>query len=203
MDCVGCDKCRLWGKMQITGLGTALKLLFSQPEELSPSNDGVVLSRSEAVAFINTLHRLSESLAAVDKFRELWARRGEMEKREEEGTMIDAKKEEEEAQDSNSVSSPSSSPVSSSTPEPILEEEEEEEEDSTTPLDNLDSIPSYEHDSTAETTTTTNNFVGNLTTLPLSCARAIWTKLVDLCEITGLSSWRRGGGNGGVFRGEL
>lgn len=28
MDCVGCDKCRLWGKLQITGLGTALKILF-------------------------------------------------------------------------------------------------------------------------------------------------------------------------------
>ncbi|XP_029657918.1 endoplasmic reticulum oxidoreductin-1-like, partial [Octopus sinensis] len=29
MDCVGCDKCRLWGKLQITGIGTALKILFS------------------------------------------------------------------------------------------------------------------------------------------------------------------------------
>ena len=29
MDCVACEKCRLWGKLQITGLGTALKILFS------------------------------------------------------------------------------------------------------------------------------------------------------------------------------
>lgn len=29
MDCVGCDKCRLWGKVQVTGIGTALKLLFA------------------------------------------------------------------------------------------------------------------------------------------------------------------------------
>ncbi|WFD28632.1 endoplasmic oxidoreductin-1 [Malassezia nana] len=29
MDCVGCDKCRLWGKVQVTGFGTALKLLFA------------------------------------------------------------------------------------------------------------------------------------------------------------------------------
>lgn len=29
MDCVGCDKCRLWGKLQIQGMGTALKILFS------------------------------------------------------------------------------------------------------------------------------------------------------------------------------
>jgi hypothetical protein len=29
MDCVGCQKCRLWGKIQTSGLGTALKVLFS------------------------------------------------------------------------------------------------------------------------------------------------------------------------------
>lgn len=28
MDCVGCDKCRLWGKLQVSGIGTALKILF-------------------------------------------------------------------------------------------------------------------------------------------------------------------------------
>lgn len=32
MDCVGCQKCRLWGKIQITGLGTALKVLFAYDE---------------------------------------------------------------------------------------------------------------------------------------------------------------------------
>lgn len=29
MDCVDCDKCRLWGKLQTHGMGTALKILFS------------------------------------------------------------------------------------------------------------------------------------------------------------------------------
>lgn len=33
MDCVGCDKCRLWGKVQTTGLGTALKILFELDEK--------------------------------------------------------------------------------------------------------------------------------------------------------------------------
>lgn len=70
MDCVGCDKCRLWGKLQITGLGTALKLLFSAEQD-----EKLVLSRGEVVTFVNTLHRLSESLAAVEKFRALWAAR--------------------------------------------------------------------------------------------------------------------------------
>ena len=32
MDCVGCDKCRLWGKLQTSGVGTALKILFELDE---------------------------------------------------------------------------------------------------------------------------------------------------------------------------
>lgn len=32
MDCVGCDKCRLWGKVQTTGLATAMKVLFELDE---------------------------------------------------------------------------------------------------------------------------------------------------------------------------
>ena len=31
LDCVSCEKCRLNGKVQIKGLGTAMKILFSQP----------------------------------------------------------------------------------------------------------------------------------------------------------------------------
>lgn len=33
MDCVGCDKCRLWGKVQTSGVGTALKILFELDEQ--------------------------------------------------------------------------------------------------------------------------------------------------------------------------
>lgn len=33
MDCVGCDKCRLWGKIQTSGVGTALKILFELDEK--------------------------------------------------------------------------------------------------------------------------------------------------------------------------
>lgn len=28
MDCVECEKCKVYGKMQIAGVGTALKILF-------------------------------------------------------------------------------------------------------------------------------------------------------------------------------
>ena len=33
MDCVGCDKCRLWGKIQTSGVATALKILFEIDEK--------------------------------------------------------------------------------------------------------------------------------------------------------------------------
>lgn len=74
MDCVGCDKCRLWGKTQVTGLATALKLLFSFDESAGAVED-FSLRRSEVVAFIWTLHRFSESLAAVEQFRNMWTKR--------------------------------------------------------------------------------------------------------------------------------
>jgi hypothetical protein len=32
LDCVSCEKCRLNGKVQIKGLGSAMKLLFSSPK---------------------------------------------------------------------------------------------------------------------------------------------------------------------------
>ncbi|TFK44401.1 hypothetical protein BDQ12DRAFT_620467 [Crucibulum laeve] len=73
MDCVGCDKCRLWGKVQTTGLATALKILFELDEKaLDPSSNSGLLHRSEVVALMNTLFRFSESLKAVDDFRQLW-----------------------------------------------------------------------------------------------------------------------------------
>ncbi|KZV88086.1 endoplasmic oxidoreductin-1 [Exidia glandulosa HHB12029] len=74
MDCVGCDKCRLWGKVQVTGVATALKILFELDEKaLDPIANPNLLQRSELVAFINTLHRFSESLHAANYFRKDWA----------------------------------------------------------------------------------------------------------------------------------
>ncbi len=65
MDCVGCDKCRLWGKLQTAGYGTALKVLFEY------DNDGAIpqLQRTELVALFNTYARLSSSLSNIQKFR--------------------------------------------------------------------------------------------------------------------------------------
>jgi ERO1-like protein beta len=66
MDCVGCDKCRLWGKLQTAGYGAALKVLF---EFENNSDDIPVLKRTELVALFNTLARISSSLEAVNEFR--------------------------------------------------------------------------------------------------------------------------------------
>lgn len=62
MDCVGCDKCKLWGKLQTQGLGTALKILFSgRFDNLHFHVNGVdkdfQLQRSEIVALINSIGR--------------------------------------------------------------------------------------------------------------------------------------------------
>lgn len=69
MDCVGCDKCRLWGKLQTQGMGTALKILFSGKFEynrqehthvLSDKNGGQIkfkLTRTELVALFNAFGR--------------------------------------------------------------------------------------------------------------------------------------------------
>ncbi|KAG6903086.1 hypothetical protein C0995_006273 [Termitomyces sp. Mi166 len=74
MDCVGCDKCRLWGKVQTTGLATALKILFELDEKtLDPNSNASLLQRSEVVALVNTLYRFTESLEAVNNFRNMWS----------------------------------------------------------------------------------------------------------------------------------
>ncbi|KAL1997903.1 hypothetical protein VTN02DRAFT_465 [Thermoascus thermophilus] len=67
MDCIGCDKCRLWGKLQINGYGTALKVLFDYDENKNGENPP--LRRTELVALINTFGRISHSLAVVRNFR--------------------------------------------------------------------------------------------------------------------------------------
>jgi hypothetical protein len=68
MDCVGCDKCRLWGKIQTAGYGTALKVLFEFDND---SKDIPVLKRTELVALFNTHARLAESIMAVGRFRDM------------------------------------------------------------------------------------------------------------------------------------
>ncbi|XP_059162228.1 ERO1-like protein beta isoform X2 [Physella acuta] len=76
MDCVGCDKCKLWGKLQILGMGTALKILFSGDSmglqsTVKSMNKDFQLTRTEIVALFNAFGRLSKSIHAIETFRKL------------------------------------------------------------------------------------------------------------------------------------
>ncbi|XP_035507889.1 ERO1-like protein alpha, partial [Morone saxatilis] len=78
MDCVGCFKCRLWGKLQTQGLGTSLKILFSerQIEALPASSNqrpSFQLSRQEIVSLLNAFGRISTSIRELKNFRALLA----------------------------------------------------------------------------------------------------------------------------------
>ncbi|KAI5062406.1 hypothetical protein GOP47_0022945 [Adiantum capillus-veneris] len=78
MDCVGCEKCRLWGKLQVLGLGTALEILFSHYNEGAlhlqndyhhhPPSPDLHLHRNEVIALINLLNKLSESIHLLHHF---------------------------------------------------------------------------------------------------------------------------------------
>ncbi|XP_016105620.1 ERO1-like protein alpha [Sinocyclocheilus grahami] len=76
MDCVECFKCRLWGKLQTQGLGTALKILFSERQieampNASNTNPSFQLSRQEIVSLFNAFGRISTSVRELDNFRSL------------------------------------------------------------------------------------------------------------------------------------
>lgn len=67
MDCVGCDRCRMWGKVQTIGYGTALKILFETDEDKDIS-----FKRTELVALFNTFDRLSKSIQSINNFKKLY-----------------------------------------------------------------------------------------------------------------------------------
>ncbi|XAR72493.1 hypothetical protein NMG60_11019149 [Bertholletia excelsa] len=87
MDCVGCEKCRLWGKLQVLGLGTALKILFSvdSKENLAQT---LQLQRNEVIALMNLLNRLSESVKFVHDMGPLIRRTMGQQEREVADTML-------------------------------------------------------------------------------------------------------------------
>ena len=60
MDCISCQKCKLHGKLQLLGLGTALKVLLL-PEDLLASS----LNQQEVVALVNTIAKFSHAIRSV------------------------------------------------------------------------------------------------------------------------------------------
>lgn len=70
MDCVGCDRCRMWGKVQTIGYGTAFKILFELED---PTTQHLFkVRRIELVALFNTFDRLSKSIASINNFKKMY-----------------------------------------------------------------------------------------------------------------------------------
>lgn len=66
MDCVACESCKLHAKLQVLGMGTALKLLFNEnPRALLP-----FLQRNEIMALFQTAHKFSESIELIHQLRQ-------------------------------------------------------------------------------------------------------------------------------------
>jgi hypothetical protein len=62
MDCVTCEKCRMWGKLQILGLGTAVKVLLGQsgaPPMAPGAGDGGSGGSGNCNANVSSFKRLS------------------------------------------------------------------------------------------------------------------------------------------------
>ena len=60
LDCVSCEKCRLWGKLQVLGLGTALKILLSEA-------DGVRMHSVFSFSVLSGLPSRSSALLCLPK----------------------------------------------------------------------------------------------------------------------------------------
>eukprot|EP01017_Pseudomicrothorax_dubius_P027634 TRINITY_DN3212_c0_g3_i1.p1 TRINITY_DN3212_c0_g3~~TRINITY_DN3212_c0_g3_i1.p1 ORF type:complete len:449 (-),score=69.63 TRINITY_DN3212_c0_g3_i1:161-1507(-) len=65
MNCVECEKCKMYGKLQTYGLGTALKILFNQDERINNTN--LHIKRNELIAFVNTFIKFSQSIDFIDR----------------------------------------------------------------------------------------------------------------------------------------
>jgi len=64
LDCVTCEKCKVHGKLQILGLGTALKILFSN-RPLTVAD----LQRNEVISLIVTLVKFSDAIRIIHELQ--------------------------------------------------------------------------------------------------------------------------------------
>ncbi len=69
LDCVACEKCRVWGKLYFLGLGTAIKILLLPYSVLSDHtiNPATLISRQELVAMFNLLNQLAKAVQFASK----------------------------------------------------------------------------------------------------------------------------------------
>jgi len=64
MNCVTCEKCRVYGKLQTLALATALRILLEPNTEVALK----ALQRNEIIALIVTLRQFSNSIKWMDQF---------------------------------------------------------------------------------------------------------------------------------------
>ncbi|KAG5508858.1 hypothetical protein JKF63_05361 [Porcisia hertigi] len=61
MDCVTCEKCRIWGKLEMKGIAVAMKVI------MNPNDDPITLNRSEIVTLVNLARQLAFSVRNVQR----------------------------------------------------------------------------------------------------------------------------------------
>lgn len=67
MDCVECETCKVYGKLQTYGIAAALKILFA---EKFTGESEVHLKRNELIALMVTFYKFSTSISYIDKMFE-------------------------------------------------------------------------------------------------------------------------------------
>jgi len=67
MDCVACEKCKMWAKLEMLGLATALKIVLSDANDTSAIQS---LQRNEIIALINSFKQHAQSINDLQMFEE-------------------------------------------------------------------------------------------------------------------------------------
>ena len=79
IDCVSCQRCRLWGNLQTRAIATSLKILLnshlSNSGQYSPNNASLLrnLARGEIVALFNGIAQLSKSIYFIESHKHLFS----------------------------------------------------------------------------------------------------------------------------------
>ncbi len=70
MDCVACEKCKMWAKLEMLGMATALKIVLSDSKE-----ELTHIQRNELIALVNSFKQYSQSIEDIRKFNDMKWRR--------------------------------------------------------------------------------------------------------------------------------